>query len=557
MKNKGINVLFIYPNTFGMNMLPPAIAMFTALLKNEGHSVDIFDTTYYSVDHGIDSDGSKMEKLNVVPYSMESKGIRLKNSDWKKDIQEKVSKFKPDLIAISSTEDMWELGMRVLSEIKDYKKKNNIPVIAGGVFPTFAPEICIKDSLVDIVCVGEGENALLDLCKKIKNNESYDDVTNCCVKTLGPEYLKNRNIIKKNPITKPVDINENPIIDISQFEENRLYRPMAGKVYKMIPIETIRGCPFTCKFCNSPDQMRFYKGLGHNYYRKKDMKLVHKELKHFKDKHKVEYNYFWADTFLGMSNKEFDEFCEMYSDIKLPFWMQTRPETITDYNMRKLKEVGLHRISFGVEHGNEEFRKKILDRRWKNKDIIEKLKIPKKYEIQFSTNNITGFPTETKKLAFDTIELNRHIDATNTSIYSFVPFHGTPLRKMCEDLGLIKPETITKCLTAETQLNMPQYPPHEIEEIRKCFSMYVKFPKNRWKEIERAEKNDEEGNRIFSELKAEYLEKYMPKPDADPHGGLDAFKEVENPNICIPGIENELSTEVETPETTFYKDELN
>mgnify|MGYP003327443256 FL=1 len=46
--------------------------------------------------------------------------------------------------------------------------------------------------------------------------------------------------------------------------------------------------------------------------------------------------------------------------------MQTRPETIDDYNMSKLKSVGLHRISFGVEHGNEEFRKKILDRRWKN-----------------------------------------------------------------------------------------------------------------------------------------------------------------------------------------------
>lgn len=555
MSKKGINVLFIYPNTFGMNMLPPAIAMFTALLKREGHKIDIFDTTYYSVDHGIDSDGSKMEKLNVVPYSMETKGIRLKNSNWKEDIQKKVKKFKPDLIAISSTEDMWELGMRVLSEIEEYKIKNKTPVIAGGVFPTFAPDICIKENLVDIVCVGEGENALIDLCKKIKDKDNYDDVTNCWVKTLGPEYLKNRNIVKKNPITKPVDINENPMIDISQFEENRLYRPMAGKVYKMIPIETIRGCPFTCRFCNSPDQMKFYKGLGHNFYRKKSMDLVYKELKYFKDVHKVEYNYFWADTFLGMSNKEFDEFCEMYSDIKLPFWMQTRPETITDYNMSKLKSVGLHRISFGVEHGNEEFRKKILDRRWKNKDIIAKLKIPKKYEIQFSTNNITGFPTETKKLAFDTIELNRHIDATNTSIYSFVPFHGTPLRKMCEDLGLIKHETITKCLTAETQLNMPQYPPHEIEEIRKCFSMYVKFPKNRWKEIERAEKNDKEGNKIFAELKAEYLEKYMPKPDADPHGGIDAFNEIENPNICLPDGGNKLSTE--TPETTFYKDELN
>ena len=72
---------------------------------------------------------------------------------------------------------------------------------------------------------------------------------------------------------------------------------MAGKVYKMFPVETIRGCPFTCRFCNSPDQARLYKGLGHNFYRKKNMDLVHKELKHFKEVHKVEYMYFWADTF--------------------------------------------------------------------------------------------------------------------------------------------------------------------------------------------------------------------------------------------------------------------
>ena len=381
---------------------------------------------------------------------------------------------------------------------------------------------------------------MIELCKKIENSENYDDLTNCWIKTIGPEYLKDRHVVRKNPISKPVDINESPVIDISLFEENRLYRPMAGKVYKMIPIETIRGCPFTCRFCNSPDQMKLYKGLGSNFYRKKRMELVYNELKHFKDHHKVEYNYFWADTFLGMSNKEFDEFVEMYKDINLPFWMQTRPETVNDYNMSKLKSVGLHRISFGVEHGNEEFRKKILDRRWKNKDIIDKLKIPKKYGIAFSVNNITGFPTETKKLAFDTIELNRHIDADNANIYAFVPFHGTPLRKMCEDLGLIDHDTITKCLTAESQLNMPQYPPHEIEEIKKCFALYVKFPKNRWKEIERAEKNDLEGNKIYKELKQEYLEKYMPSPDADPHGTTphkNIPKINENP-YCIPTPED-------------------
>ena len=59
---------------------------------------------------------------------------------------------------------------------------------------------------------------------------------------------------------------------------------------------------------------------------------------------------------------------------------------------------------------------------------------------------------------------------------------------------------------------MPQFPPEEIEAIKKCFVLYVKFPKNRWKEIKRAEKNDQEGNRIYANLKEEYLEKYMPKP---------------------------------------------
>ena len=521
-----MKILFIYPNTYGMNMLPPAIALFSAILKKRGHQVQIFDTTYYSIDYGIDSDGTKVERLNVVPFKMEEKGLRLKTSDWKIDLKKQVNDFKPDLFAVSSTEDMWELGMQVLHEVKDYKIKNNIPVIAGGVFATFAPEICIKDELVDLVCVGEGENSLIVLCYKIENKEDYSDVTNLWVK-------KDGKIIKKNSISKPVDINENPIIDISLFEENRLYRPMAGKIYKMMPIESIRGCPFTCRFCNSPDQMRLYKGLGSNFYRKKRMDLVYKELKYFKDVHKIEYNYFWADTFLGMSNEELDAFCEIYSEINLPFWMQTRPETINDYNMKKLKSVGLHRVSFGVEHGSEEFRKNILDRRWKNKDILEKLKIPKKYNIQFSVNNITGFPTETKKLAFDTIEINRHIDADNANIYAFVPFHGTPLRKMCEDLGLIQPETITKCITAESQLVMDQYPPHEIEEIKKCFALYVKFPKSRWKEIERAEKNDTEGNRIYANLKAEYLEKYMPKPDADPHSlstGPENFEHVENPH---------------------------
>ena len=49
------------------------------------------------------------------------------------------------------------------------------------------------------------------------------------------------------------------------------------------------------------------------------------------------------------------------------------------------------------------------------------------------------------------------------------------------------------------------------------------------KVIERAEKNDAEGNKIYKELKQEFMEKYMPQPDADPHGAVN-FDDVKNPN---------------------------
>ena len=187
-----------------------------------------------------------------MPFDMGSRGIRLKNSDWKVDIAKQVKRFQPDLIAISSTEDMWELGLRVLEEIKEVKIKNNIPVIAGGVFATFAPDLCLKNQYVDMACVGEGEKAIIDLCNKIEKGEDYSNVTNLWVKNKDGR-------ITKNKISKLVDVDSSPILDLSLFEENRLYRPMAGKIWKTIPVETHRGCPFTCKFCNSPDQQRLYK----------------------------------------------------------------------------------------------------------------------------------------------------------------------------------------------------------------------------------------------------------------------------------------------------------
>ena len=501
-----LKVLFLYPNYYGMNMLPPAIALLSAVLKQDNHDIRLFDTTYYSSDFGSDSDGTKVDRLNVIPFNNAGSYIpEMHKTSWKDDIKDLVESYQPDLIAMSCTEDMWELGLAIIEKVEDYIIKRQTHVLVGGVFATFAPEIAIRHRLINSVCVGEGENAIRTLCKRIESGESYNDVTNLWVK--GKD-----GAVSKNSMSDPVDVNAMPMMDIDIFEKQRLYRPMAGRWYKMFPVETIRGCPYKCTFCNSPSQIEIYDAqTDESYFRKRRMDLVYDELKHFKERFGVEYNYFWADTFLAITEKEFDEFCEMYSDIKTPFWMQTRAETLTDYKVRKLAEVGLHRFSVGIEHGNEAFREKILDRRWKNESIIEALKIPHRYDVQFTCNNIVGFPTETRELAMETIELNRHIQADSQNLNGFVPFHGPPLRKMAENLGLIDPDTITRCLTDDAMLDMPQFTSKEISGLIKCFVLYVKFPKNRWKDIRKAEEDTPEGKKILEELKDEYREKYMPK----------------------------------------------
>jgi hypothetical protein len=52
------------------------------------------------------------------------------------DIKNKLEMFQPDIIALSTTEDMWLLGTRLLEEIEEFISRHKIPVIAGGVFPT-------------------------------------------------------------------------------------------------------------------------------------------------------------------------------------------------------------------------------------------------------------------------------------------------------------------------------------------------------------------------------------------------------------------------------------
>jgi len=492
-------------------MLPPAIGLLSSILKEDGNEVELFDTTYYEKldeSHGaeIDSDKIKTEKLMARPYSMPNE-ITLITTNVFADFKKKIEGFSPDLLAMSCTEDMFELGVKLLRKVRMYK----IPTILGGVFATFAPDLALCFNEIDMICKGEGEDALKLLCRRMNAGEPYDDIPNL--------WLKNNDgTIKQNP-TIMVNMDTNPLIDMSIFEEARFYRPMGGNVYRMFPVETFRGCPYKCAFCNSPAQEIMYREeTGESYIRRKSFENLKRELLFYKEEMGAEYLYFWADTFFTWKRGEFEQFAEIYQDIGLPFWCQTRIETIKEDRVKLLKEIGCARVSFGIEHGNEEYRKKYLDRPVSNELMLKNFSIFEESGIPFSVNNIIGFPYETRELAFDTIEFNRKINSHDRNAYAFTPFHGTPLRKECENLGYLKYEDISKSLVAridENPLDMPQFPRSEVLKIVKTFNMYVKFPKSRWSDIKRAEEDTPEGETIYNELKAEFVDLYFDKTDED------------------------------------------
>ena len=510
----GQRVLLVYPNERDMSLVPPVLGLFARMLRDRGYVVDLFDSTGYDFEGKVDSEVEREKQLFTKPISMEaasSKGVKIKLTNMYDDLVSKVESFGPTLIAMSVTESTFLRGADLLKYLR-FTAKHNILTIVGGVFATFSPARVLREDSIDIVCVGEGEIPLIELCDKLDKSQDFTKIPGLWVKK------KNGDIVRNFP-PPAIDMETLPPIDFTIFEDDRFYRPMRGNVYRMLPIETHRGCPYTCAFCNSPAQNVLYKEQTKSkFFRKKSMEKIREELINFRDQWKGEYVFFWADTFLAWTGKELEEFCEMYSEFKFPFWCQSRPETVHEKvdgyeKLKLLKNVGLHHMSFGLEHGNAEFRRRVIKRNYSNQDAIESLATPVKLDIPFTINNIIGFPEETRQLAMDTVELNREIKSFNMSCSTFAPYQGTVLRTMCEKKGYVDPEFIAPANVDWSTLTMPNFSKEEIYGLQRVFVMYCKFPKTRWAELKKAEQLTPEGDAIWAKMREEFIETYFNNPE--------------------------------------------
>ena len=476
------------------NLLALGVSILSAVLKKNGFDVKLFDTTFYKTQNR-SGDDMRTENLQVRQTNSEEYGIFLRQN-IKDDFRKYVLDYKPDLIALSCIETTYLLGISLLNSVRDFE----IPTIVGGVHATFSPEEVISEECVDMVCIGEGERPLLELCKKMRRNQKFSDINNIWVKENGE--------IIKNPIGPLTNIKATPYPDFSIFERKRFFKPMRGKIQVTVPVEFSRGCPYNCTFCCNPAYDKKFRGHG-RWYREKEIACVIEEIKYYIDKYDPKYLFFVSETFLSMNFEKFKEFVRLYKPIRLPFFINTRPETISEEKVRILEDINCEAISMGIESGNEKFRKKVLRRNVSNEQITRAFGILESSNIRVSANNIIGFPDETRESIFETIELNRKISSDSFNVFIFQPFRGTELRNLCIQKGYLGPDALCSDTRRESILKMPQISSKELLGLLRTFSLYVRFDKSKWPLIKKAESFDCEGNSTFKELSGIYAKKYL------------------------------------------------
>ena len=378
----------------------------------------------------------------------------------------KLLKLDPDIVGFSCcTFDFADL-LRMAGLVKQAKPE--VLILFGGIHPTIMPDSVISHEVVDIICLGDGEYPVLDLCQALEKGEDITGIANLWVKKNGT--------IHKNPIRDyPQDLDDLPL-------------DREGVTY--MGIFSGRGCYGNCTFCNTPT-LRKMGGKGH-YFRKRNVANVLDEVGEILSSLDRVYNlglaralaqklpgklsyygvravekfaliinnrpwlrepfgFCWKilskgylppirfkdDTFL--SNKKWflefaPEFQKRFPDIG--YICQARANEIDEEVARWLAKSNCVKVSIGIECGNEEFRRKIVKKGVSNEQIIQAVDLLHKYKIPVLGQWILGFPGETPELTLESLQLHCRLGDI-PQVHIAAPFPKTAMYDMALEMGFI------------------------------------------------------------------------------------------------------------------------
>jgi radical SAM superfamily enzyme YgiQ (UPF0313 family) len=329
------------------------------------------------------------------------------------DFKNNLIKKKPGLIGIYTNLMTKVNVLRIIEFVHSQPDLKECKIILGGPEIRYNAENYLLNG-ADILVVGEGEQTFFEITEYYLKNRTLPK------ETTGTAYLKDNTVFFTPERTLIKDINELPMparqkIDLTLY--GNAWKKHHG--YSMYSLSTMRGCPYTCKWCSRA----VYGGT----YRRRSAKLVVDELEFLKQNYNPDRVWFVDDVFT-ISHKWMNEFKDevLKRQVFIPYEIITRADRLNENIIKILKETGCFRVWIGAESGSQKIID-AMDRRVDVKEVREMIIKTKEYGIEAGTFIMLGYPGENKADIKETI---RHLKISDPSYYTVTlayPIKGTPL----------------------------------------------------------------------------------------------------------------------------------
>lgn len=360
---------------------------------------------------------------------------------------------KPSVVGITSITPTWN---EMISAAKIVKEHNTqITVVAGGVHVSVFPEETLQSGNVDIVAMGESDYMLCDLLEK---NQALKDIP-------GIAYIENGNVTKTQP--RPMLEPDNIPVPAWHLLHREQYR-MSRLTERRSPggcMETSRGCPFNCCYCNKSVFGRAFRG-------KSPDRVMH-EIEFMMDKHGVREIHIVDDGFSNDLNRA-KEICRLIinsgRNISFNMFNGIRSDRLDDELCALLKKAGCWQIAFGVESGNEKVLKSVS--KGLGKDTIRKaVEMCHRNGLETFGFFIIGFPEDTRDTIMETISFAVELDMNISKYDIAVPLPGTRMFEQLDSQGFIKTKDWSAYIFHRTDIEIFQHPSLSWSELEELYHL--------------------------------------------------------------------------------------
>lgn len=359
--------------------------------------------------------------------------------------------LRPGLIAMSLTTRQWLRGKELAEQIK---QQIDVPIVAGGLHPTFAAESVLSSNGFDFVCLGEGEDALAELIDRLRTVDYRSSPVN--VRNIWQSGFDRPQL---RPVLSPID--NLPFLD----------RTMLDEQHGVVHMTTQRGCPFPCTYCAARQYSDFYDGVG-EYGRRRTPENVLHELEQLRGAG-ANYVIYLDDTFTIFPSwvKRFSELSAQ--KCRIPFSIHARPDTVDGEMLDQLAAAGCCHIVYGVESGSERIRKDVLHRPISTEVMVRAFEQTKRAGMIATANYMLGLPGETGEDIEATLSLHDQLMPDDFGYFVFYPYPGTHLFNYCESAGFIPEDYLS--LPANHRRSILSMPQLGTDEIAEYFDRFTRI----------------------------------------------------------------------------------